>query len=266
MTTPYDEEFFALHSGSSRSSAQVVLAPVLECLRPESLVDVGGGIGEWASVAKELGVAEVLVVDGDYVDQSQLHVNTSEFLPNDLGVSLNLPRRFDLALSLEVAEHLSATRAESFIRDLSYLTDAVLFSAAVPGQGGTAHVNERWQNYWAGLFSAKGFEVFDVVRSAIWYDDRVSFWYRQNTFLFARGDSAISFAISRDLSCLSTLFTLNLCRKCLDVSQSRCVSERQPGRSVAHYWVPLTTDWVEPGTARRLHPRFRCHNVPFAAP
>jgi hypothetical protein len=190
MTTPYDEEFFALHSGSSRSSAQVVLAPVLECLRPESLVDVGGGIGEWASVAKELGVAEVLVVDGDYVDQSQLHVNTSEFLPNDLGVSLNLPRRFDLVLSLEVAEHLSATRAESFIRDLSYLTDAVLFSAAVPGQGGTAHVNERWQNYWAGLFSAKGFEVFDVVRSAIWYDDRVSFWYRQNTFLFARGDSA----------------------------------------------------------------------------
>lgn len=56
-------------------------------------------------------------------------------------------RRFDLAMTIEVAEHLTPVRADSFVEDLTRLSDVVLFSAAIPAQGGINHVNEQWQSY-----------------------------------------------------------------------------------------------------------------------
>ncbi|MDW8444469.1 MAG: hypothetical protein RML45_09315 [Acetobacteraceae bacterium] len=97
---------------------------------------------------------------------------------------IDLDRRFDLALSLEVAEHLPPERAAGFVADLVRLAPAVLFSAAIPLQGGTNHVNERWQAFWAGLFASHGYRAFDVIRPRVWDDPRVEPWYRQNTVLF----------------------------------------------------------------------------------
>jgi hypothetical protein len=59
----------------------------------------------------------------------------------------------------------------------------ILFSAAVPGQGGLHHVNEQWQSYWASLFLDRGYDVFDALRPRIWRNENVSFWYRQNAFV-----------------------------------------------------------------------------------
>ena len=64
------------------------------------------------------------------------------------------------------------------------LSDVVLFSAAIPGQGGTHHLNERWPSYWANLFGSAGYDVLDVVRANIWDDARVEWWYRQNLLVF----------------------------------------------------------------------------------
>jgi hypothetical protein len=61
----------------------------------------------------------------------------------------------------------------------------VLFSAAIPLQGGDHHVNEAWQSHWAECFALHGFEVYDVIRPQIWDNDRIPFWYRQNLLLMA---------------------------------------------------------------------------------
>jgi hypothetical protein len=77
-------------------------------------------------------------MDGGYVTTSPLG---ERFLPHDIATPLpeHLVGRFDLAVCLEVAEHLPPERAESFIRELCDLAPVVLFSAAIPGQGGTGH-------------------------------------------------------------------------------------------------------------------------------
>jgi SAM-dependent methyltransferase len=181
----YDRKFFDAQRSSSHLSATVVVPIAMELIAPRSVVDVGCGVGTWLAVFKERG-CDVCGVDGDYVDRSSLMIPPPNFTPSDLGRPLALGRTFDLAVSLEVAEHLAPERGPSFVRDLTLLAPAVMFSAAIPGQGGVNHVNERWQDYWAGLFLEHGYEPADVIRPRVWMDDRVDAFYRQNTILFVK--------------------------------------------------------------------------------
>jgi SAM-dependent methyltransferase len=184
----YNREFYGWQRSGSYRSASVVVPFVLDLLDVRSVCDVGCGLGTWLRCWREHGVKDVLGIDGDYVDLDQLMIPAEQFQPADLRQPLSCGRSFDLATCMEVAEHLPADRGESFVADLTSLAPVVLFSAAVPGQGGTDHINERWQNYWAGLFHQKGFATFDVIRPKIWDDNQVEYWYRQNALLFCRQD------------------------------------------------------------------------------
>jgi hypothetical protein len=95
--------------------------------------------------------------------------------------------RFDLAVCLEVAEHLPASRAALFVADLVKLSPVVLFSAAIPGQPGVHHVNCQWPAYWADLFAFHGYGCRDEYRWPLWDDDRIESWYRQNVLIFQQG-------------------------------------------------------------------------------
>lgn len=171
----------------SAKSASVVLPIVFEALGlPATLVDVGGGVGTWARVARDLGVNRVQVLDGDYVPLGLLRVSDHEFAPTNLLESVTSESIFDLVLCLEVAEHLPPDRAGSFIDELAQLGDHVLFSAAIPGQGGNNHINEAWLSEWVERFESNGMRLYDFVRPRIWNDERVDWWYAQNTVLFSR--------------------------------------------------------------------------------
>lgn len=187
--TEYDGGFFDGLRSSARSSAQVLVPMTLTMVPATSVVDVGCGTGTWLSVFGEHGVSELLGIDGDYVDRSSLDIGADRFLAADLAAPLPLSRRFDLALSLEVAEHLPAERAEGFVQDLTRLAPVVLFSAAVPNQGGTHHVNEQWPSYWADLFAVHGYESVDCLRPRLWDDARVAWWYAQNVLLYVSRDA-----------------------------------------------------------------------------
>ncbi len=132
----------------------------------------------------ELGIIDVIGLDGEYIDRTTLHIPVDKFLARDLCHPLRLDRKFDLAVSMEVAEHLPAEFAAQFVGELTKLAPAVLFSAAIPYQDGHHHVNERWPSYWAKLFGQFGFAPFDVVRPRVWRDERVEPWYAQNTILY----------------------------------------------------------------------------------
>ena len=124
----------------------------------KSVVDVGCGDGSWLFVLQEdYGKDDILGIDGPWIHEDQLNIPKECFLRAPLDESLPIDRKFDMAISLEVAEHLPEARAEGFVEDLTRLAPLVLFSAAVPGQGGTNHVNEQWQDYWIALFGARGF-------------------------------------------------------------------------------------------------------------
>lgn len=186
MSTAYDAAFFSAQSDKSRRSAERVVPLVMDALAPTSVVDVGCGVGTWLAVFASAGVDRVVGLDGDYVDRSQLQIPEAAFVPTDLRERVALDERFDLAVSLEVAEHLPPERSESFVADLVTLAPSVLFSAAIPEQSGTDHINERWQDEWVALFAEHGYDAVDLVRPAVWDDEAVAPWYAQNTFLFTR--------------------------------------------------------------------------------
>ncbi|MBR1646203.1 MAG: methyltransferase domain-containing protein [Selenomonadaceae bacterium] len=182
---PYDEKFYRAQKNPSFKSAIEILPLVAEFVHPRSVVDVGCGVGTWLAVWQKHGT-EIYGVDGDYVDRSQLFIDEKFFHPADLENRLKLKRRFDLAMSLEVAEHLSPERADSFVEDLTRLSDLILFSAAIPAQGGTNHVNEQWPSYWAQKFLQFGYIGIDCLRPKIWTNDAIEISRRQNIFIYAK--------------------------------------------------------------------------------
>jgi SAM-dependent methyltransferase len=186
----YSSGFFQQQLDESSRSAGRVIPLLLELFPVGSVLDVGCGVGAWARAFVDAGVSHVIGVDGEYVDRRQLLLSADSFVPHDLTRPLDLGRRFDLVACLEVAEHLPPDRADTLIAGLARHADIVLFSAAVPGQGGTNHVNEQWPGYWARLFGSLGYEGFDVLRPRLWHDAEIGFWFRQNLLVFATGAAA----------------------------------------------------------------------------
>lgn len=182
----YDENFYRAQKDGSFKSASAILPLVAEFIHPQSVVDVGCGVGTWLAFWKNLFNMEICGLDGDYVDRSQLFIDEKDFRPTNLEERITLERRFDLAMTLEVAEHLSPARADSFVEDLTKLSDVILFSAAITSQGGTNHVNEQWQSYWAKRFSRFGYVAIDCIRPEVWASEDVAFWYRQNTLIYVK--------------------------------------------------------------------------------
>jgi SAM-dependent methyltransferase len=164
-----------------------VVPLVNELIHPASVLDVGCGVGTWLAEWGSVGVSDVRGIDGDYVDRTALELPPDKFAPVDLGRPFSLGRKFDLVQTLEVAEHLDETCADAFVESLAGHGDTIMFSAAIPGQGGTHHVNEQWPSYWEQKFAKVGFTAYDVIRPQIWTDPRVLVWYKQNILLFARG-------------------------------------------------------------------------------
>lgn len=184
----YSEAFYSGIGPGSRSSAQVVLPIVFNLVQPHRVVNVGCGAGTWLAVCRELGAQEVLGIDGDWVGANTLQIPARSFQAADLREPLKLPDVYDLVISVEAAEHLPETRAESFVADLARLGRAVLFSAAIPRQGGDRHINEQWQDYWADLFAKRGYAAIDCVRPAVWNNPKVDYWYAQNVLLYVAKD------------------------------------------------------------------------------
>jgi SAM-dependent methyltransferase len=181
----YTDNFFELKQEGSRRSARVIAPLVLDLIKVTSVVDVGCGQGLWLSAFQDLGIEAILGLDGEYVNREKLAIPVECFRPSNLEAPFELDRRFDLAVSLEVGEHLPARSAAQFVKDIARTAPFVLFSTAIPAQGGMRHVNEQWPSYWEQLFGAEGFLRLDPIQRLIRDDLRVEWWYRQNVYLYA---------------------------------------------------------------------------------
>lgn len=186
----YNENFYDARTEGSSNSARIVLGRLFEVYRPHSVVDFGCGQGIWLAAAESLGGKVLKGFDGPWIEPDALVSDNIDFSAVDLERLEATGDRFDLAISLEVAEHLSAGAATCFVESLCRASDVVLFSAAIKMQGGTNHINEQWQSYWIRLFRDCNYDCFDIFRGALWTNQDVDWWYRQNTFLFVDTQSA----------------------------------------------------------------------------
>lgn len=187
----YNSAFFNKMDAEAYSSARVIVPIVREYFKVDSVCDVGCGLGQWAGAFAEGGASTVLGLDGQWVDQSQLAIPRDCFQVTPLDQAWAINGSFDLCVCLEVAEHLPSSKSQHLVKQLTRAAEAILFSAAIPGQQGTYHINEQWPEYWEELFSRFGFLKLDVLRPRIWRDARVAWYYQQNVVLYVQ-DSLIS--------------------------------------------------------------------------
>lgn len=183
----YDSVFYSNQVAGSLASAEIIVAYILARCGGyvKSVVDFGCGVGAWLSVFEKYGKA-VRGYDFGAGLTGNLLIDSDKFKVIDLSHPMDKSQPYDLALCLEVAEHLDEKSADDLLGRIVESSRLVLFSAAIPGQGGVGHINEQYQSYWISKFSSLGFECYDMIRPKFWNNDKIMFWYRQNMFIFKK--------------------------------------------------------------------------------
>ena len=185
----YGGDFHTTRDADTEYDADRILSIVYrEFTGLNRVIDVGCGVGTFLRAAKAHGAMHIMGMDGDWVNRSELVISSDAFQSVDLSTPTPMNETYDLAINLEVVEHLPKESAEQFIHWLCNLAPVILFSAAIPGQGGVGHQNEAWLSYWVVLFEKQGFRPLDIIRPEIWADQNIYFWYRQNTLVFTKKD------------------------------------------------------------------------------
>jgi len=199
--SPYDDAFYRAQIESSFHSAVIYLDHLSTYFQPSSLADFGCGRGSWLKAAHESGIENLYGIDGPWNSQDKMVSQAIKFIAADLNEPISLEQRVDLAMSLEVAEHLVPASAETFVRSLTDAADIMMFGAAYSHQGGVNHFNEQPHSYWAAIFQSFDYAAFDLFRPHFWGDERVAGPYRQNTFLYVKRGSA---AFHRIINCVES--------------------------------------------------------------
>ena len=122
----YNQEFIAL-TQKLIISAKKILNIIFQYYRPKNIIDVGCGSGSWLKAAGDMGVESLTGIDGKWLKREMLLSDDIKLITHDLDKSIPPSGNFELAISLEVAEHLPENRAESFIEDLCKLSNVILF-------------------------------------------------------------------------------------------------------------------------------------------
>jgi len=181
----------------SLESAQEIVPLLISRYAPDSIVDVGCGTGAFANEFLKMGVKDVIGYEGEWMESVPTLLPKDRFIFGDITKPSSTARSYELCVCLEVAEHLDAVDAPVLIDLLTSLSARVVFSAAIPNQGGNHHVNEQWPNYWSKLFMERGFYLEWDPRLDLWNNNKIASCYRQNLLVFS---SEVGKGISHPLS------------------------------------------------------------------
>jgi SAM-dependent methyltransferase len=188
----YDAEYYATSvERAAVRSADLVSESIYREFHPKTVVDVGCGTGALLDALKKKGCSQVFGLEYSAAALQYCRARGLDVRKFDLESDRFLDgRRFDVAISMEVAEHLSPRIADSYVDLLNQLSDRIIFTAAQPGQGGWDHLNEQLPLYWISKFNARGFTHAEELAGRWrdhWRDGSVEDYYCNNLMLFLRG-------------------------------------------------------------------------------
>lgn len=176
-------KYIHLKEEHNTRAASIIVPELIRLYAPQSVVDIGCGLGTWLKVFSDHNITDFTGYDGAHLDLSKIEIDKKYIIIEDLEKPFSSNRTYDLAMSLEVAEHITPQNAANFVNSICKLSQTVIFSAAIPQQGGQNHLNEQWPEYWQELFAKNGFTMHDVLRHKFWDNKDVDYWYKQNMFL-----------------------------------------------------------------------------------
>ena len=170
-------------------------APIANAIKeqysPKSVIEIGCGNGELSKLLSRDSIA-VMAIDGystpDFSKDSSVKFFKVDL--NDANAVKNfftsIHQKFDVAICMEVAEHLKPEVSGQLIESMTAVSDVVVFSAAVPEQGGDGHINCQNRLFWHKLFEKNHFFLRDTIRARIRKNPKVGRWYALNTLDYTR--------------------------------------------------------------------------------
>lgn len=180
----YNESYYKRHEIGSYESAFQILKYIKTFINFDSVIDFGCGMGTWCKALNNLNIKDFLGIDKHQYDSAYMLIPSEKYMQYDLRKPLLLSHKVDMAISVEVAEHIEFEYSNIFIENLCLCSDIILFSAAITHQGGTGHINEQSCTYWESIFNNYGYKAIDCIRPYIWNDERIEIWYKNNCVLY----------------------------------------------------------------------------------
>ena len=86
--------------------AELIVPVLIDLFNPQSILDIGCGLGAFLKVFIDNGITDVQGIEGSWLDESKLLVNKDRILTTDIEDGFDLQRKFDIVICLEVAEHI----------------------------------------------------------------------------------------------------------------------------------------------------------------
>jgi SAM-dependent methyltransferase len=179
---PYTESYYENITEDATRSRDAVFE-ILGIDKSVTVVDCGGGTGGWG-----VGLKNYTCIDYR-VPLDALLINPEQYIDQDLRKPFNMGEKFDVVISCEVIEHLEEEFTDTFIDNVCRLVKddgVIIFSGAVPNQGGNNHLTERFQTHWAKKFRERGF--YGTQHPCIKRDERIALYYRQNIVIYKKGE------------------------------------------------------------------------------
>ena len=163
----YDEQFFINNRAEGLKHAEWFVPLLVKVFNPKTMIDVGCGTGHFVEKARLLAI-DAYGIEG--ATRAHMGLGTAPMAWEDLRKPLpqQHPYRWgrgDLAICIEVAEHIEPEYADVFTDNLCLLSDTIVMTAAPPGQGGLQHVNEQPEEYWQMKMAACNYN-YNVDRTA----------------------------------------------------------------------------------------------------
>jgi SAM-dependent methyltransferase len=151
----YDSKFYEEHvDANQQASAPAVVETLIELFSPRSVFDVGCGNGLYLGEFGKRDI-EAFGCDGSMHAVEKVPATALAF-QHDLRQPLRLNRTFELCTCFEVAEHIRKRYSANLVDTCAAVSNAIVFSSAPPGQGGTDHINEQPDSFWDTLFERRG--------------------------------------------------------------------------------------------------------------